>query len=355
MTADSQLTVHDFLESLSEPSLVLDSTARVRAANRTAFARLACREEQELTTIVPATEVAEFHQYIRRCSGSRRPLPWTLTLRTADGSAVRFQCDGSLLAPAREGAPAMILLRISEGADERFATLARDVRRLNAELRERRRIQAALQDALRDRELMLRELHHRVKNNVQMLGGMISGERRESGSPEVRLVLTRLANRLEAIGALHQLLYRTESLAGVDAVRFVSELSATILAAYGARARLSSRATAGATIPNDVATPLALILNELLLNAIKHGNGDGNVYVVLSYGGGCLEVSVEDNGPGFELTEPAKRASGLGLVRGLARQLGGHFLIERSQGGGARCVVRCGIASDCPTDQELVQ
>lgn len=354
MTALSCLTAQDFLESLPEPSFVLDSSTHVLAANRTARGQFACPPGGELTDLTPATEAAALEVYIRRCSGSRRPLPGMTTLRNAAGVATPLRCNGGLLAPARDGTPARVLLRLSEAGDERFSTLARDVRRLNAELRERHRIEAALQEALRDRELMLRELHHRVKNNIQMLIGMISGERREATSPEVRIVLTQVARRLEAVAAVHQLLHRADSLAGIDAVRFSAELSAAILRAYGARARLSSRATAGATIPNDVATPLALMLSELLINAIKHGDQDGEIRVDLSYGGGGFEIAVEDNGPGFDLAEPLKRASGLGLVRGLARQLGGCFSVERRQGGGSRCVVRSGIPSDDRLERELV-
>jgi two-component sensor histidine kinase len=100
---------------------------------------------------------------------------------------------------------------------------------------------------------------------------------------------------------------------------------------------------ASGTLSNDVAMPLALILNELLTNAAKHGtseNGSAVIRVGLAdEGDNAYQLWVHDSGPGFELSKAKrKRASGLGLVDGLARQLGGSLTVEQADG--ARCVVR---------------
>jgi two-component sensor histidine kinase len=89
-----------------------------------------------------------------------------------------------------------------------------------------------------------------------------------------------------------------------------------------------------------VSIPLALITNELVTNAIKYGRSeiDANVEIGLRLDDNHVELSVEDNGPGFALGAMEKRSSGLGLVRGLARQLGGSFRVE-CQNGRTRCLV----------------
>jgi two-component sensor histidine kinase len=87
--------------------------------------------------------------------------------------------------------------------------------------------------------------------------------------------------------------------------------------------------------------PLALIVNELLTNAAKHGingRGTGEIMVALLRDGDHLVLSVEDDGPGFPLKDTGRRSSGLGLVRGLSQQLRGSFTVESGSGG--RCVVR---------------
>lgn len=87
--------------------------------------------------------------------------------------------------------------------------------------------------------------------------------------------------------------------------------------------------------------PLALILNELLTNAAKHGingRGTGEITVTFERSNGEAVLAVEDDGPGFELHQNGRRSSGLGLVRGMARQLRGTFNVERKIG--ARCLVK---------------
>src|SRR5262249_44305444 len=96
---------------------------------------------------------------------------------------------------------------------------------------------------------------------------------------------------------------------------------------------------------NDTAIPLALILNELTTNAVKHGRDERShvtISIVLTQIGAEWELRVQDDGPGFQYQEPRRRASGLGLVSGLARQLGGK--LEVISAGGALCVVRFGKA-----------
>ncbi len=214
------------------------------------------------------------------------------------------------------------------------------MRDLNGELRERRRTQAVLEEALHDRELMLHELHHRVKNSIQMLTGMVAAARRDAEAPAARAVLDEASRRLGAMAAVHQMLYRADSLGSLRADRFMAELAASILRPYGASSRVSSRGAADATVPNDAAIPLALILNELLANAVKHGPPDGQIRADLTGNGAAFALAVEDDGPGFVPAGPVKRGSGLGLVRGLVRQLGGSFDVERGEHGGARCLVR---------------
>jgi two-component sensor histidine kinase len=94
-------------------------------------------------------------------------------------------------------------------------------------------------------------------------------------------------------------------------------------------------------LPNDLAMPMALILNELLTNAAKYGSKGNEPCVVragLTREGDCLTLCVEDEGPGFDLETVRHRASGLQLVQGLARQLRGRFEVATQPS--TRCIVR---------------
>ncbi|WP_135469127.1 sensor histidine kinase [Crenalkalicoccus roseus] len=335
------------LEVLREPCLMLGAGGRIAFANRAAEARFGPGlRASALEGLCPAPEeAARLRAWLRRASGSRAPLPGAVTLRDAAGQPVRFRGEACLLVPPAEGRPGRLLLRLAETGDERFSALARQVRELNEEVRHRRRVQALLEEAVRERDLLLRELHHRVKNNIHMLAGMLAAARREAASPEAAAVLAEAQRRLAAVGAVHQMLYLEGSLHSVRGEEIVGRLGAMVMESAGARERLHV-AAAPVEIPNDAAVPLALILNELLANALKHGvrpdGSPGLVRVALDRTeDGAIELAVEDEGPGFEPEAGAlRRASGLGLVRGLARQLGAAFAIGRGEAGGARCVLR---------------
>jgi two-component sensor histidine kinase len=267
---------------------------------------------------------------------------------------VRFRCDAGLLVPAGEGGTPLLLLRLSE-PDERFSALTRKIRELNEEIMARRRTQALLEQALGERDLLLRELHHRVKNNIHMLSGMLSAARREAAAPQAAAALEEASRRLAAVGAVHQMLYQGSDLRGVRGEEFVAKVATMVADASGAGGRLLVEAEP-AEIGNDAAVPLALVLNELVANAVKHGirtdAAPGAIRVGLSAArDGEVELWVEDEGPGFEpAAGVARRASGLGLVRGLMRQLGGTFSVERGRTGGARCAVRFRGQPTLPTE-----
>ncbi|MGK7865399.1 sensor histidine kinase [Falsiroseomonas sp. E2-1-a4] len=316
-------------------------------ANSAALSRLGpgldgIRDLARLTNTPEAA--AKLRAYLLRCSGSRSPLLGVAQLREVDGRITGFRCHAGLLQPAESQTPARLLLRLSDRGDERFATLAQTVRDLNDEVRRRRRTQALLEEALRDRDVLLRELHHRVKNNIHMLAGMFSSARRETALPEAAVVLDEASRRLAAVGAVHQMLYVEDNLRGVQGDEFVTRIATMVMDGAGARDRLSVAAEP-IEIPNDAAVPLALILNELLANALKYGNRPdgtyGRVYLGLSDVDAAIELSVEDEGPGFDpAIKTGRRASGLGLVRGLARQIGGSFSVGSGGIAGARCIVR---------------
>lgn len=360
MTGAIEEGIAAVLRALPEPALMVEPDGRIVLANAAAVAcfgpAVAAGGGGALAALCPedAAVPGRLRTYLDRCAGTRAPLPGGVTLRCADGAVTHFRCSGALIVPASPDGrtPARLLLRLVSSGDERFAALARQVREMHAEIRERRRVQAALEESLRERETLVRELHHRVKNSLHMLSGMLGAARRDARTAEAKAILAEVEYRLAAVGAVHQMLYGAGSLAGVRADEIVKALCPLVLRALGADPRRIEVEAAPLEVPNDVAVPLALILNELLTNALKHGGGarsPGGVRVRLAApDGGEIELVVEDDGPGFEpATASGRRASGLGLVRGLVRQLGGSFVVEPRSGSngtrrGARCIVRFG-------------
>lgn len=194
-------------------------------------------------------------------------------------------------------------------------------------------------DAETQQRLLLAELNHRIKNNMQMLQSLLNAARRETASAEARAALADASARVGAMAAAQKVLYQANNARSYRAKEFIDAVCSGARQGFGKNVTLECSADDG-ELSNDTAVPLALIVNELVTNAAKHGvdgRNKGSVRVGLAREGEAFVLHVEDDGPGFELAETRRRSSGLGLVTGLVRQIGGSFKVERTPG--ARCTV----------------
>jgi PAS domain S-box-containing protein len=188
--------------------------------------------------------------------------------------------------------------------------------------------------------VLLRELNHRVKNNMQMLQSLLYTATRQTQNQEARRVLEDAAGRISAMASAQRVLYSTTDASRFSASEFLDAVCRTAEQTFPADIKIVSEAAAG-QLDNDAAMPLALILSELLTNAVKHGcpgAGEKIIRVGLTNDDGAFVLYVEDGGPGFDLEAVSKQSSGLKLVQLLARQLQGHFEVSRKPC--SRCSVR---------------
>jgi PAS domain S-box-containing protein len=180
--------------------------------------------------------------------------------------------------------------------------------------------------------LLLDELNHRTKNNMQMLQSLLYSAARTAHSEEARKVLNEASARIAAMAAAQRVLYGRSDATRFAAEEFLPAVCETIRQLLPPEARIECGAARG-VLSNDVAMPLALILNELLTNAVKHGIKDHarqGARVSLTGQDGRLALCVEDDGEGFDLEEVRKTSSGLQLVLGLARQLHGTLCVTKN-------------------------
>jgi len=187
--------------------------------------------------------------------------------------------------------------------------------------------------------VLVRELNHRVKNNMQMLQSLLRMAARQTQNSEARKVLEDATNRIAAMAAAQQVLYGASAVNRFSAAQFLDSVCEAASQAFPPRIKIVRQVASG-DLDNDDAMPLALILNELLTNAVKYGcdgSGESQIRVGLANGDG-FELYVEDDGPGFDFQSVRDRSSGLRLVQLLARQLRGHF--EVGTGAPSRCTVR---------------
>jgi two-component sensor histidine kinase len=190
------------------------------------------------------------------------------------------------------------------------------------------------------REQLLDEFNHRLKNNLQALYGLMKVAWRKTDNTEAREVLSDTFRRIGAMGSAQQVFYSARSSTDMSGQSFLEAVCANARAFFSKDVPIKYDATAG-FLPKETAVPLALVLNELLTNAAKHGTDDRGriaIKVGLRLRSGEIELYVQDRGTGFNFDPAQGQSSGLGLVTMLAQRLRGTFTVERRSG--ARCTLR---------------
>ena len=219
----------------------------------------------------------------------------------------------------------------------RFAALeAAEIERVRTE-EVRRRAEEQIQVSLREKEVLLQEIHHRARNNMQIISGLLDFQAQATGDERVRNAFRESKNRIQSMARVHKQLYRSADVAQIDMEAYVKGLGADLIASYGAH-DVSLRVDApDVAFPIDTAIPCGLLLTELISNALKHAfpdRGPGEVRVVLRAAGDRYELTVNDNGAGLPPDWELDRAEslGLGLVQTLTRQLKGTLEVNRTAG-----------------------
>lgn len=204
----------------------------------------------------------------------------------------------------------------------------------HTDIDERKRLERAAERVLREKEILLKEVHHRVKNNLQVISSLFSLQRGRAESEEVKLLLDESRVRIQSIALVHEQLYRSTDLAAVNFDEYLRGLIAAIRTSFGAERVVIETESNGIELDIEQAVPAALILAELIANALKHafkGRERGHVLVSARKDaeGRCV-VAVADDGIGMseDFDWRAPRSLGLRIVRDLSRQLRGKASFE---------------------------
>ncbi len=190
-----------------------------------------------------------------------------------------------------------------------------------------------------ENELLLKEIHHRVKNNLEIVSGLLALQAAQIDHPSAQAVMQASQNRVLSMGIIHQKLYQKGNLAGIEMKDYFHHLSESVLDTFNAADRISI------TIPMqsldldvDTAVPIGLITNELLSNAIKYAfpeNQPGGIQISLSETGidNGLIFRLSDNGIGKQNNSSTKGTGfGTELVNLLVQQLEGKLTADSTNG-----------------------
>lgn len=233
--------------------------------------------------------------------------------------------------------------RVSVKAEGELGDLADSINKMVESLEQsQQRIRESVkqQASLREKEILLREIHHRVKNNMQILTSLLRLQTRQADSEELRNVLRESEARIRSMGLLHDKLYQSESVSVIDMLGYLRTLTGEIIRMNtppGTK-RDVKLAVTNVNLGLDTALPCGLIITELVTNALKYafpGRPEGIIYVSLSSPAEHeFHLTVWDNGVGMPADFDLTKATSLGmrLVKMLTDQLHGRLAIDGSNG-----------------------
>ncbi|MEZ5393341.1 MAG: histidine kinase dimerization/phosphoacceptor domain -containing protein [Bryobacterales bacterium] len=226
-----------------------------------------------------------------------------------------------------------------------FTVILRDIS-------ERKQTERQLIEALAEKEILLREVHHRVKNNLQVISSLLNLQARATADDELARAFEESQNRVQSMALIHEQLYEAHDLSDVDFPEYIRQLASRLFRTYqvrGDRIRLKTTIS-DVRIGVDLAVPCGLILNELISNSLKHAFPDGRegtieIRVERMHDGSAV-LTVADDGVGLppDVGFWSTKTLGLRLVRSLVRQIDGE--IDLAGPPGAEYRIRFSVESE---------
>ncbi|MBD2072471.1 PAS domain S-box protein [Phormidium sp. FACHB-592] len=238
-----------------------------------------------------------------------------------------FQCQETLFARTPDRLPQQILgVAVDITAAKQLEVL--------------RQAEEQLQASLTEKDVLLKEIHHRVKNNLQIVYSLLRLQQRRIKDQRAANILLESQNRIKSIALIHEKLYRSETLASINLRQYIPTLAASLFSAYNIHTNIITLKTTIDDVALDIDTviPCGLIINELVSNALKYAfpnDRPGEIAIALHASGDrAVNLVVRDDGVGmpaeFELAHTD--SLGLKLVRDLVQQLEGRLLLNRHAG-----------------------
>jgi two-component sensor histidine kinase len=211
-------------------------------------------------------------------------------------------------------------------------------RHLIANIQRKTETEMLLKESLREKELLLKEIHHRVKNNMQIILSLLRLQERCTMDEEMITMLHDSQSRIRSMALVHDQIYRSHDMANIEFDQYVNSLVKELLNTYSVRQRIEVKVNIGSVrIGIDSAIPCGMILNEIISNSLKHAFPEGRGKIVIAFeqeGDGYNTMIVNDNGKGLpeDFTIEGQESLGLTLINLLVKQLDGEITIDGSTG-----------------------
>ncbi len=211
--------------------------------------------------------------------------------------------------------------------------------RLLGEIAERKIVEEALNKSLKEKDVLLKEIHHRVKNNLQIVSSLLSLQSQYIDDPDSVEIFTESQSRIKSMALIHEKLYQTGDLTRINLSEYTDKLVSDLFRSYSVNTYLVKYEVESKDILLDINTaiPCGLIINELVTNSIKHAfphQRSGKIRIEIERQDHAFLLKVADDGVGLPENLDVKNAKTLGLqlVTNLTRQLDGVIKLDRKGG-----------------------
>jgi two-component sensor histidine kinase len=205
------------------------------------------------------------------------------------------------------------------------------------DITDRKRAEREIERSLNEKEILIREIHHRVKNNLQIISSLLNLQYSRLPSDNYGDYFITSRNRIRSIAVVHEMLYKNDTLSEINFTSYISELSRLIADSYNADNIKIDIKAGDIVFGIDVTINLGLVINEIISNAVKHafnGTKEGVITIELLNQNNFYFLSIKDNGKGFPKDFDVNNTSTLGisLISNLILQIEGKLEIKNNVG-----------------------
>jgi PAS domain S-box-containing protein len=217
-----------------------------------------------------------------------------------------------------------------------------------------------LKESLHEKEVLLQEIHHRVKNNLQVISSILNLQGNYIENPQLAKALKESQGRISSMAYIHELLYQNKDFTKINFSQYIENLTSKLIYSFSEYPNLLKYQHHGSpiNINLDYAIPCGLIINELITNILKYAfkpNQPGEIYTAISQNGKQIHIEISDNGIGFPENIDFQNSPSLGLqlVTGLVDQIDGNISMKSQQNIGTQFFIKFDYHTKSRTDGKI--